>query len=196
MVENSNPARPPSGRAREPRPEKAEMVAEIAQRLSSGDGVVFTEYRGLNTKEMSSLRSALRQVGGSFVIYKNTMVRFAARSLEIDCEHLLVGPTALAFIGTAPDDSPPDASAVAKVLVDFRKGHDKLIIKGIILGSDVSGPDSVEVLSQLPSLDVLRAQLAGAFAAPLQRFAASLAAPAQNFAGLLKALIDKTSEAA
>ena len=189
----------------EPRPEKIAIVAEIRERLNASEGVVLAEYRGLDTKVMSSLRQALGSVGGSFVVYKNTMVRFAVRQLDIECEHLLVGPTGLAFVEPPPDGSSPDAAAVAKVLMDFRSNFDKLIIKGGILGSSVVGPDEVERLSKLPSVDEMRVMTVGAIAAPLHRLAALTAAPmremagllgspCQNFAGLLRALIDRSKE--
>ena len=194
-----------NGAARGPRPEKIAIVAEIRERLDASEGVVLAEYRGLDTKVMSSLRQALRSVGGSFVVYKNTMVRFAVRQLDIECEHLLVGPTGLAFVEPPPDGSSPDAAAVAKVLMDFRSNFDKLIIKGGILGASVVGPDEVERLSKLPSADEMRVMTVGAITAPLRSLAALTAAPmremagllgspCQNFAGLLRALIDRSKE--
>ncbi len=191
----------------EPRPEKVAAVAEIRRRLSAGNGVVLAEYRGLDTKALSSLRAALRPVGGSFVVFKNTMVRLAAQDLSIDCDHLLVGPTGLAFADAMPDGSAPDPSAVAKVLVEFRRNYDKLIIKGGVLGSNVVDTVEVERLSKLPPVDVMRAMVACTIAAPLQRTAGLLAAPLremagllsapqQNFAGLLRALIEKAEQSA
>ena len=205
LSEDSQEQHTNDARGAGPRPEKAAIVAEIRERLNASGGVVLAEYRGLDTKVMSSLRKSLRSVGGSFVVYKNTMVRFAVRQLDIECEHLLVGPTGLAFVEPLPDGSSPDAAAVAKVLMDFRRSFDKLIIKGGILGASVVGPDEVERLSRLPSADEMRVMTVGAIVSPLQRLAALtaapmremaslLGAPSQNFAGLLRALIDRSKK--
>ena len=205
MPEGSQEDHANAPKRRGPRPEKVAIVDEIRERLSASDGVVLAEYRGLDTKAMSTLRSSLRAVGGSFVVYKNTMVRFATRQLDVECEHLLVGPTGLAFVEASADGNYPDVAAVAKVLMDFQGNFDKLIIKGGILGASVVGPEEVEKLSKLPSIDVMRAKTLGAIAAPLQRLTALTGAPmremagllgahSQNFAGLLRALIDSSGE--
>ena len=195
---------PSNEHARPPRPEKVAVVAEIRERLSAAQGAVLTEYRGLDTSAMAALRHSLAPHGGSYKVYKNTLIRLAARELGIDCEHLLVGPTAVAFVEPLADGRPGDTAAVAKALVDFQRTDKRLVIKGGLLGTDSVGPEAVEHLSKLPPAEQLQAQLAGALAspmqkmagllgAPLQEFAGLAAAPARNFAGLLRALIDERS---
>lgn len=195
---------PSSEHARPPRPDKVAVVAEIRERLAAAQGAVLTEYRGLDTAAMAQLRHSLAPVGGSYKVYKNTLIRLAARELGIDCEHLLVGPTAVAFVEPLPDGRPGDTAAVAKALFDFQRSDKRLVIKGGLLGTDSVGPEAVEHLSKLPPAEQLQAQLAGALAsplrqmagllrAPLQEFAGLAAAPAGNFAGLLRALIDDRS---
>ena len=189
---------------RPPRPEKVAAVAAIRERLAASGGVVLTEYRGLDTAAMAQLRGVLKPLGGSYKVYKNTLFRLAARELGIDCEHLLVGPTAVAFVDPRDDGSPPDAAAVAKALFEFRRSDRRLVIKGGLLGTSTLGPEAVEQLSKLPSAEQLQAQLAGALASPLQtlrgllaapleEFAGLAAAPTRNFAGLVRALIDERS---
>ena len=180
-------------------------MEEIRARLAASHGAVLTEYRGLDTATMAALRGALAPLGGSYKVYKNTLFRLAARESGIDCEHLLVGPTAVAFVETLPDGRPGDAAAVAKALVEFQRTDRRLVIKGGLLGTGPVGPEAVEQLSKLPPAEQLQAQLAGALASPLRQFggllaaplqdlAALAAAPAQTFAGLLRALIDERSE--
>ena len=180
-------------------------MEEIRARLAASQGAVLTEYRGLDTATMAALRGALAPLGGSYKVYKNTLFRLAARESGIDCEHLLVGPTAVAFVETLPDGRPGDAAAVAKALVEFQRTDRRLVIKGGLLGAGPVGPEAVEQLSKLPPAEQLQAQLAGALASPLRQFggllaaplqdlAALAAAPAQTFAGLLRALIDERSE--
>ncbi len=88
-----------------PRPEKVAVVDEVRGRLEASQAALLTEYRGLNVADISALRRSLRQAGGDYKIYKNTLVRFAARDLGLEIEDLLTGPTAIAFvpIPTAPD---------------------------------------------------------------------------------------------
>ena len=196
---------PSSEQPRTPRPEKAAVVAEIRERLAASQGALLTEYRGLDTAAMAELRRALEPLGGSYKVYKNTLFRLAARELGIDCEHLLTGPTAVAFVDHDPDGRPGDAAAVAKALVEFQRADRRLVIKGGLLGTDPVGPEAVEQLSKLPPAEQLQAQLAGALAsplrqfggllaAPLREFAGLAAAPARTFAGMLRALIDERSE--
>lgn len=173
-----------------PRPEKVAVVAEVRDRLDGAEGVVLTEYRGLNVRQMAELRTALAAAGGEVKVYKNTMVRFAARELELDIEELLVGPTAIAFTGTKPDGTPGDAVTVAKALADFSKGNDKLVIKGGLLSGRPLSVDEVVALSKIAPREELLARLAGGFAAPMRQFAALLNAVPAKFAYGLQALID------
>src|SRR5437867_2351515 len=87
-----------------PRAEKVAVVAEVRSRFEGAQAVLLTEYRGLNVAASGQLRRALRAAGGNYKIYKNTLVRFAARDLDLEIDDLLLGPTALAFVeGDAVD---------------------------------------------------------------------------------------------
>ena len=177
-----------------PRPEKAAVVAEVRDRLEASDAALLTEYRGLNVPQMAELRRSLRAAGGEYTIYKNTMVRLAVADLGIDVAHLLTGPTAIAFVGEG-DEGGGDAAAVAKALRDFSRANRALVLKGGVLGTKVLGPEDLVALAELPSRDLLLAQLAGAFQAPMAKLAGLLEAVPRNFAYGLKALIDTREEA-
>ncbi|HEY2430177.1 MAG TPA: 50S ribosomal protein L10 [Acidimicrobiales bacterium] len=173
------------GRSAEPRPEKVAVVEEVRGKLSSAGAAILTEYRGLKVSELQVLRRSLRQAGGEYKIYKNTLVRFATRELGIDgLEGLLEGPTAIAFADA-------DVPAVAKALRDFSRTNPLLVVKGGVMGSSVLSARDATALADIPSRDVLLAQLAGLMAAPLQQFAGLLQALPRNFAYGLKALIDQ-----
>jgi len=168
-----------------PRPEKVEVVTEVRQRLSDSDAALLTEYRGLNVAAMATLRRALAPSGGEYKVYKNTLVRFAAEAEGIEgADALLTGPTAIAFVKGDP-------AAVAKALRDFARTNPSLTIKGGVLGTKLLDAKQVGALADLPSREVLLAQLAGAFQAPLTKFAGLLQALPRNFAYGLKALIDQ-----
>jgi large subunit ribosomal protein L10 len=179
------------GRASDPRPEKVAAVDEVRQRLDGTSATILTEYRGLNVTKLADLRNALRAAGGDFKVYKNTLVRFAARDLGLEIEDLLVGPTALAFVTDKPDGSPGDAVDVAKVLKDFGKENPALVVKGGILGQDLLSAADASALADVEPREVLLAKLAGGMAAPMQKFAGLLQALPRNMAYGLKALIDQ-----
>jgi large subunit ribosomal protein L10 len=168
-----------------PRPEKVAVVDEVRERLSSSSAVLLTEYRGLKVSELANLRRTLRDAGGDYKIYKNTLVRFAVRDLGLEgVEELLVGPTAVAFVEG-------DVAAVAKALRDFSRTNPNLIVKGGVLGQKALSADEAKALAELPSREVLLARLAGGLAAPMVQFAGLLQALPRNMAYGLKALIDQ-----
>jgi large subunit ribosomal protein L10 len=167
-----------------PRPEKVAVVDEVREHFNDSDAAILTEYRGLTVTEISNLRRALRPAGGEYKVYKNTLVRFAARDLGIDLDAMLEGPTAIAFVKG-------DAVTVAKALKDFARTNPKLVVKGGLLGEKVLTPADTTALAELPSRDVLLARIAGGLAAPMQKFAGLLQALPRNMAYGLKALIDQ-----
>ncbi len=174
-----------------PRPEKVAVVDEVKERLDSTSATLLTEYRGLDVSAISELRRALRAAGGEYKIYKNTLVRFAARDLGLELEELLIGPTALAFITEKPDGTPGDAVDVAKALRDFARTNPALVVKGGVLGTKPLTADEARALAEVEPRDVLLAKLAGALAAPMVQLAGLLEALPRNFAYGLKALIDQ-----
>jgi len=169
----------------EPRSEKVAVVDEVKGKLSSSSAALLTEYRGLKVGELAELRRTLRAAGGEYKVYKNTLVRFAVRDLGIDIdEATLTGPTAIAFVDG-------DAAAVAKALRDYSRTNANLVLKGGVLGSKALSADETRALADLPSREVLLAQLAGALQAPMATFAGLLQALPRNMAYGLKALIDQ-----
>src|SRR6476619_3175176 len=168
-----------------PRPEKVAVVTEVRERFEAADAALLTEYRGLNVKALADLRRQLRPVGGEHKVYKNTLVRFAARDLGAgELESLLTGPTAITFVRG-------DAAAAAKTLRDYARTNQNLVVKGGLLGGKVLSAGEVQALADLPPREVLLAQVAGAFQAPLVKLAGLLQALPRDFAYGLKALIDQ-----
>jgi large subunit ribosomal protein L10 len=168
-----------------PRPEKIAVVADVRERLQASDAAVLTEYRGMVAKDLHGLRKQLRAAGGEFKVYKNTLVRFAARDAGVDgAEEMLTGPTAIAFVKG-------DIAAAAKSLRELAKTNPNLIIKGGIMGTKVLSAADISALADLPSRDVLLSQIAGLFEAPAAQFASLLEAVPRSFAYGVQALIDK-----
>lgn len=168
-----------------PRPEKVAVVDEVRERLSSANATLLTEYRGLKVDELAELRQSVRAAGGDYKIYKNTLVRLAVADLGLEgLDELLVGPTGVAFVDG-------DAVMVAKALKEFAKTAPNLIVKGGVLGRTALSAADAGSLADVAPREVVLAQIAGAFAAPLRQFAGLLAALPRNLAYGLAALIDQ-----
>jgi large subunit ribosomal protein L10 len=169
-----------------PRPEKVAVVDEVRKRFSDSDAVLLTEYRGINVGDLAALRRALREAGGEYKVYKNTLVRFAARDLGLDLDDQLTGPTAIAFV---PTGSGGDPVAVAKALREFAKGNPNLVVKGGVLGEKLLSAADAKALADVAPREELLAKLAGLMAAPMVQFAGLLQAVPRDFAYGLQALI-------
>jgi large subunit ribosomal protein L10 len=170
-----------------PRPEKVAVVDEVRTKLSNSQAALLTEYRGITVAEMSALRRSLREAGGEYKIYKNTLVRLATRELGLELDELLTGTTAIAFV---PQDGNGDAVLVAKALRDFAKGNANLIVKGGVLGEKLLSPDDAKALADVAPREELLSKFAGGLQAPMQNMAGLLQAPLREMAGLLKALLE------
>jgi large subunit ribosomal protein L10 len=171
-----------------PRAEKVAVVEEVRQHFDDADAAILTEYRGLTVQDLAALRRSLRSDGGEYKIFKNTLVRLAAKQSGLESlDDLLTGPTAITFISG-------DAAAVAKALRDFSRTNPLLVIKGGVLGDKVIGPRETAALADLPSREVLLSRLAGLMAAPLQQLASLMQALPRNMAYGLVALRDQRAD--
>lgn len=160
------------------RSQKEAVVAEVRGKIESASAVILTDYRGLSVAALADLRNKLRAVGSEYRVYKNTLVRFAAREIGIDgLDDLLVGPIAITFVDG-------DLAAAAKILKDYSKTNPSLIIRGGAVDKKVLTAKYVEVLADLPSREAMLSQFAGLL----------LALP-RNMAYGLKALIDQKEAA-
>lgn len=171
-----------------PRPEKVQAVADIKERIEGAQAVFLAEYAGLSVQEQQTLRRELRANGAEFKVVKMTLARLATADLDIeDLDELLLGPTGLAFA----DGDPVGA---AKVLRDFAKGHEVLVIKGGLLGREFLTPERVAELADIEPREVLLARIAGAFEAPMAKMAGLLAALPRNAATMMQQLLEKKQE--
>ncbi len=169
--------------------EKERVVAELTDRLRDTDNLLVADYRGLTMTQIDELRTELLQHGARFRVVKNTLTRRAAEAAGADVLlALLDGPTAIAFL-----EADGDPVAVAKALSHVARTGRVLAIRGGILdGAAITG-DEVEELAKLPPADVLRAQLVGALAGPLQ-VVGVFAAPMRDFVGVLDARVRQLEE--
>ena len=167
--------------------DKERVVAELTERLRTSDTLIVADYRGLTMPQIDALRTRLTEHGARFAVVKNTLTRRAAEAAGADALlALLDGPTAIAFLETEGDPV-----AAAKALADAARETRVLTIRGGILeGRPIEGAE-VEELAKLPPADVLRAQVLGAIAAPLQTIVGLFTAPLQDLYGLLDARIEQ-----
>ena len=172
-----------------PRAEKVAVVDEVAAKLSSADAVIITEYRGLKVGQLAGLRRQLRDAGGEYKVFKNTLAKLGAAKAGVEgLDEMRLGPSGITFVNG-------DVAAVAKALRDAAKANPLLVIKGGSMGGKILSTKDVEALAELPSREVLLAMFAGALQAPLVKTAGLLQALPRNFAYGLKALIDQKEAA-
>lgn len=155
--------------------EKAQVVAELVERMGDSDTLIAADYRGLSVKEMAELRASVREHARVSVV-KNTLARRAAN--EAGREELLSlfdGPTALVWVSGDP-------ALAAKALTTFAKAHDERpsLKGGLLEGESLPAAQIIE-LTKLPSREVLIGTLVGTIASPIQGLSA-VGAPVQQFA--------------
>ncbi len=166
------------------RAEKSEFIGSLAAVFADTSFVLVGQNNGLTVAAVDDLRRRMRSAGATYRVAKN---RLALRALDGSSFQglgpLLKGPTALAWA--------KDPVAVAKTAVDYAKINEKFVILGGALGSQMLNPDGVKALAELPSLDVLRAQLVGLIQTPATRIAGILQAPGAQLARVLNAFATK-----
>ncbi len=169
------------------RTEKREFVASLATVFAETSMVVVTRNDGLTVADVTDLRRKVRAAGATYKVAKNRLATLALDGTRFDgIAPLLKGPTALSWSA--------DPVAVTKVLVEFAKTNEKLVLLGGALGAQALDVNGLKALAELPSLDALRAQLVGLISTPATRIAGVLQAPAGQLARVFGAYA-KTGEA-
>ena len=167
--------------------ERQATVEEIADRFRGSQAALLTEYRGLTVKQLKELRRSLGATT-QYAVAKNTLTKRAAKEAGIEgLDELLVGPSAIAFVGGDPVEA-------AKGLRDFAKAHPLLVIKGGVMDGKPLSAVEVTKLADLESREVLLAKAAGAMKATLANAAALFQAPLTQFARTADALRAKAEQ--
>jgi large subunit ribosomal protein L10 len=171
------------------RERKEELVAQYTDILKGASGFIITEYRGMNMGEFNDLRKKLGDLGGSYIVTKNTLFTIALREAGwIVPEEMLLGPVATVFA----DGS---MSAVAKLVLDFNKDHaEHFVIKGGVMAGNVFKASEVEAVSKLPTLEELRAQLAGLIVQPASSLVGVINAATADVVNVLQAYIQENTD--
>ena len=153
------------------RSEKEAVINEVTQLAAKAQTLVMAEYRGITVADMTKLRSSARSNGVSLSVLKNTLARRAVQGsgFEVVADQM-TGPLIYGFS--------EDAVAAAKVVADFAKTNDKLVIRAGAYGGKALDVNGVKQLANIPSKEVLLAQLLGLMQSPISRTARVLAAVA------------------
>lgn len=160
------------------RNEKAAVITDVSAQAARSQTLALAEYRGLTVEHLNKLRKDAREKGVYLHVLKNTLARRAVAGTQFEvASEVMVGPLIYGFS--------EDAVAAAKVIADFAKGNDKLVIKGGAYAGKALDANGVKALASVPSKEVLLAQIAGLLKSPVQRMA-----------GVLAALAEKKGEAA
>jgi large subunit ribosomal protein L10 len=165
-----------------PRPDKVEQVELLTQKLRGARVAILTDYRGLTVGQLQDLRGRLRAQDVEYRVVKNTLARRAAvEAGHPDFQDLLKGPVAIAFGGE-------DVGAPSRLLAEFvRQTRVRLDIVGGLVEGRLMGPEQVRQIADLPSREVLLAQLLGTLQSPVSQLVGAIQAPVQQLVGLLEA---------
>jgi len=170
------------------RNQKTELVATLHERFTDAGLVVVAHNQGLTVAEITDLRTKVRKAGASFKVTKNRLTRLALAGTKFESlSSLFTGPTTISYSA--------DPVAAAKVMVDFAKSNDKLVILGAGLGSNVLDVEGVKALATLPSLNELRGKILGMLQTPATRIAGVLQAPGGQVARVIAAHAKKDEAA-
>ena len=171
------------------REKKEELVAAYGQLLQETSGFILTGYSGLSVAQLHDLRLRLRENDASYVITRNRLFRRALEQNDWPVpDDLLQGPVGTAF---ANGDMP----GLAKTLLAFRDDHEELfVVKGGVMDGDLLDAAELEALSRLPSLDELRAQLAGLVLQPATGIVSTLNAATVDIVNVLQSYVQENSE--
>jgi large subunit ribosomal protein L10 len=157
---------------------KSDVVSKIGQMVSSSSLVVAAEYRGISVKQLTSLRVQAREENVSIAVLKNTLVSIALKGTAFESvSNELKGPLLYGFSA--------DPVSAARVLVNFAKTNDKLVVKAGVLPGKFLSNSQIMGLANLPSRDVLLAKLLATLSAPTTNFFATLYQVPTSFVRLL-----------
>jgi large subunit ribosomal protein L10 len=171
------------------RNEKAAVVTDVSAQAARSQTLALAEYRGLTVEHLNKLRRDARDKGVYLHVLKNSLARRAVSGTPFEvAQGAMVGPLIYGFS--------EDAVAAAKVVADFAKGNDKLVVKGGAYAGKMLDADGVKALAAIPSREVLIAQIAGLLKSPIQRLAMVMAALAEKRGGGATAEAEAPAEAA
>lgn len=169
--------------------DKKAIVAEVAARAATAQSAVAAEYAGLTVGQMTRLRVRAREAGVYLRVVKNTLARRAVADTSFACiQDSLTGPLVLAL-------SIEDPGSAARVMTDFAKENDKLVIRVVALPGRLLAAEDAKRLASLPTRDEAISQLMSVMQAPIAKFVRTVAEPANKLARTMAAVRDQKQAA-
>jgi len=148
--------------------QKKVIVAEVAEIAGSAYSAVAAEYRGLTVDEMTLLRKEARNNGVYLRVVKNSLARRAVEDTEFACmQEGMTGPLVLAF-------SQEDPGSAARVMKDFMKEHDKMVVTMVSIGGKLLDASELETLAKMPTYDQAVSMLMAVMKAPVEKLARTI----------------------
>ena len=170
------------------RVEKKYLIEEVTGHLKKSDYLILANFDKMTVADVAELRQRLAAHHAEFHVVKNSSLRVAAQAMNLPkLDDALVGPTAIVVGGR-------NSPGVAKVVGDFMKEKQKIVVKAGILSSKLLSAKEIEQLAALPSLDALRAQLLGLLSQPASLFVRVLNAVPQGVVNVLQAKVRAAAE--
>ena len=168
---------------------KQAIVAEVAEVARNAHSAVAAEYAGLSVAQMTDLRNAARKAGVYLRVVRNTLARRGVSDTQFSCMgEGLVGPLVLAFAGEDP-------GAAARVIDEFAKRNDKLVVRLVALGGKLLDPGAIKAVASLPTREQAISRLMAVMQAPVAKLVRTLAEPHTRLVRVLAAVGDQKQAA-
>ncbi len=170
------------------REQKEQQLQALKAALVPAAGVFVVDFTGLTVAEVTELRRKVKEAQGNYLVVKNTLARIALTgSPNEPVTKLITGPTAVAFTSK-------DVVALAKVLSEFAKTHDKLKFRGALIEGQLLDAAGAQQIAALPSKEELVARLLFLLQSPLRRLVVALNWPVRSLAVTVKQIAEKKQE--
>ena len=171
------------------RAKKEELVKQYVEQFNSSEAIIITDYRGLKVTDLEQLRAKVREANGGFSIVKNTLIRRALTEAGLPVpDEMLIGPVGIGLCGS-------NISEVAKAITNFAKENEAMTIKGGLMGDQLIDEAAIKNLANLPSLEILRAQLLGLINTPASQLVGALSGGVRQVVNVIHAYSETGSEA-
>ena len=166
------------------RDQKEIFIKNIKTIVSENSLVLVFHYRGMSMNEMTDLRVQSFNSGCNIKVTNNRLAKLALKETnQVNLSDFFDGPTAIAYSN--------DPVSLTKLLVEFSKNNNNLVVLGGIMDNEILSVEKIEILSKLPSLEQIRAQLIGLISTPAQKIASVLTAPSGDLARVFNAYSSK-----
>ena len=169
--------------------QKKAVVSEVSEVAANAHSAIAAEYLGLTVGDMTALRAKARENSVYVRVVKNTLAKRAIEGTDFECmSEVLVGPLVLAF-------SQEDPGAAARVIQDFAKQNDKLVVKVVSIGGKLLAPGDIKRLADMPTKEQAISMLMAVMKAPIEKLARTLAEPHAKLVRTVAAIRDQKQAA-